>query len=174
MGVGCCNPQTTFNFNCKNYKMQYITDALTIDVLLSPVRRAPSSFITSSYPSPFLLLTPVLFTNELPGCSLSLPPVSAASDYFSPWSWNVCSDKAAPYLSPLLGSITRMDMNADHDFCFTVKKQGNTHEGQWGFFFCNSGWTWNSPLKIWIANEKSNPEKHMQSWVTNVFHILVD
>lgn len=56
-----------------NYFQQYIIDALTTDVLLSPVHCVPSSSITSSYLSPlFFPLTPVLLTNELPGYSTNI------------------------------------------------------------------------------------------------------
>lgn len=131
LGVGRCNPQTTFNSDwvLRNYKTQYIIDALTIDVLPSPVHRVPSSSITSSYLSLLFLLTPVLFTNELPGCSLSSPPISAVSHDSSPRSWSVCSDKkTAPYVSSAVRSITGMDMNADHDFFRFAAKNKKTSQ----------------------------------------------
>lgn len=133
LGVGRCNPQTTFNSDwvLRNYKTQYIIDALTIDVLPSPVHRVPSSSITSSYLSLLFLLTPVLFTNELPGCSLSSPPISAVSHDSSPRSWSVCSaKKTAPYVSSAVRSITGMDMNADHDFFALRRKIKRLHK--WG------------------------------------------
>lgn len=97
-----------------NYKMEYIIDALTTDVPLSEVHCVHSSSITCFYPSLLLLLTPALCTNELPGWSVSVPPISPASLY----STSVTSNKMPPYLSPAPGSITGRVLHGDFGVFF--------------------------------------------------------
>lgn len=61
-------------------------------------------------------LTPVLFTNELPGCSQSIPPISATAYY----SLRFPSDKTALYLSPTSRSIVGKDIKYWPWICVTV------------------------------------------------------
>lgn len=111
-----------------NYFQQYIIDALTTDVLLSPVHCVPSSSITSSYLSPlFFPLTPVLFTNELPGCSQSIPPISATAYY----SLRFPSDKTALYLSTTSRSIVGKDIKYWPWICVSVTMDQRFTKGSW-------------------------------------------
>lgn len=86
----------------QNYKTQYITDALTIDVLLSPVRCVPPSSITGSYLSP--RLPP--YTCALYKWAPRVPPVSPTN--ITAASAEFVQTKQL-HVSPAVRSITAMD-----------------------------------------------------------------
>lgn len=106
--------------------MQYIIDALTIDVPLSLVRCVPSSSITSSYLSLLLPLTPVLFTNELPRCTLSIPPIPSHFDtVLHSWAKVLAQIKQLYISARRWKSITGMDINAERDLSPLWKWEGS-------------------------------------------------